>query len=102
MSLKLRSRARPPKAAPADEEPALRVSQHLWPAVTGLALGLLALGPALGSGFVLSYDMVFVPAPPVGFADLGSGGGPPRAVPSDLIVALAARILPRNSLKNFS
>ena len=28
-------------------------------------------GPALGSGFVLSYDMVFVPDPPVGYADLG-------------------------------
>jgi hypothetical protein len=93
MALKLRSRAQRPKA-PADVEPVPRVSQHLWPAGTGLMLGLLALGPALGRGFVLSYDMVFVPAPPVGFADLGSGGGPPRAVPSDLIVALAARIVP--------
>jgi hypothetical protein len=57
-------------------------------------LGLLALGPALASGFVLSYDMVFVPHPPVGYADIGSGGGPPRAVPSDLVVALAAKIIP--------
>jgi len=93
MSLKLRSRARPPNA-PAGVEPAQRIRQHLWPAATGLVLGLLALGPALGRGFVLSYDMVFVPAPRVGFADLGSGGGPPRAVPSDLVVALAARIVP--------
>src|SRR5258708_16802383 len=38
--------------------------------------------------------MVFVPAPPVGYADLGLDGGPPRAVPSDLVVALAARIIP--------
>ena len=38
--------------------------------------------------------MVFVPAPPVGYADLGLGGGPPRAVPSDLVVALAAKIIP--------
>ena len=72
----------------------IRARPHAWPALTGLVLGLLALGPALGSGFVLSYDMVFVPAPPVGYADLGLGGGPPRAVPSDLVVALAARILP--------
>jgi hypothetical protein len=93
MSLKLRSRARPPNS-PADLEPTPGVREHLWPAATGLVLGLLALGPALGGGFVLSYDMVFVPAPPIGFADLGSGGGPPRAVPSDLIVALAARIVP--------
>jgi hypothetical protein len=57
-------------------------------------LALLALGPALGRGFVLSYDMVFVPHPPVGYADLGYGGGPPRAVPSDLVVALVAKIMP--------
>ena len=57
-------------------------------------LGLLAIGPALASGFVLSYDMVFVPDPPVGYADLGYSGGPPRAVPSDLVVALAAKVIP--------
>jgi hypothetical protein len=67
---------------------------HAWPALAGLVLGLLALGPALASGFVLSYDMVFVPHPPVGYADLGYDGGPPRAVPSDLVVALAAKIIP--------
>src|SRR5260370_35694009 len=38
--------------------------------------------------------MVLVPAPPVGYADLGLDGGPPRAVPSDLVVALAAKIIP--------
>ena len=90
----------PPAADPASAPPAgpavsrAQAREHAWPALTGLVLGLLALGPALGSGFVLSYDMVFVPAPPVGYADLGLGGGPPRAVPSDLIVALAARIIP--------
>ncbi|MGN6796426.1 MAG: hypothetical protein ACTHJW_28910 [Streptosporangiaceae bacterium] len=73
---------------------ASRLRPHAWPAVTGLVLGLLALGPALATGFVLSYDMVFVPDPPVGYADLGYGSGPPRAVPSDLVVALAAKIIP--------
>ncbi len=101
---KLAQRARPPtKPAAADpgadrgrpaDPLAARARLHAWPALTGLVLGLLALGPALGSGFVLSYDMVFVPAPPVGYADLGLGGGPPRAVPSDLVVALAAKIIP--------
>src|ERR1022692_2485027 len=67
---------------------------HGWPAAAGLILGLLALGPALGAGFVLSYDMVFVPRPPLGAADLGLAGGPPRAVPSDLVVALVARVIP--------
>ena len=73
---------------------AQRARPNAWPALTGLVLGLLALGPALAGGFVLSYDMVFVPAPPVGYADLGLDGGPPRAVPSDLVVALAAKIIP--------
>lgn len=73
---------------------AARLRPHAWPALAGVLLGLLALGPALARGFALSYDMVFVPHPPVGYADLGYGGGPPRAVPSDLVVALAAKIVP--------
>src|SRR5712692_2094846 len=40
--------------APAGAEPPRR-AEHFWPAATGLVLGLLALGPALGRGFVLSY-----------------------------------------------
>jgi hypothetical protein len=71
-----------------------RARPNAWPAVTGLILGLLALGPALSRGYILSYDMVFVPRPPLDGAELGLGGGPPRAVPSDLVVALAARVLP--------
>jgi hypothetical protein len=38
--------------------------------------------------------MVFVPDPPISTADLGLTGGPARAVPSDLVVALAAKIIP--------
>lgn len=75
------------------------VKQHLWPGTAGLLLGLLALGPALHSGFVLSYDMVFVPNAPLNVADLGFSGGPPRAVPSDLVVALASRVIPADILQ---
>ncbi|GAA2892564.1 membrane protein [Streptosporangium fragile] len=60
------------------------------PAALGLLLGLLALGPALGPGFVLRYDMVFVPDPPLA----PPGAGFPRAVPSDLVVALLAQVAP--------
>jgi hypothetical protein len=58
----------------------------------GLGLGLLALGPGLRRGFLLSYDMVFVPREP--FAAALPGLAPPRAVPSDLVVAAASRVLP--------
>ncbi len=70
---------------------ARRARPHALPAAAGFLLGLLALGPALLPGFVLSYDMVFVPDPPLG---LGVTSGPARAVPSDLVVALAARVAP--------
>jgi hypothetical protein len=60
----------------------------------GLVLGLLALGPGLRRGFVLSYDMVFVPREPFTPAMFGLAGGAPRAVPSDFVVALASRLLP--------
>ena len=60
--------------------------------MTGLCLGLLALGPGLRRGFLLSYDMVFVPREP--FAAAMPGLAPPRAVPSDLVVAAASRVVP--------
>ena len=58
----------------------------------GLGLGLLALGPGLRRGFLLSYDMVFVPREP--FPAARPGLAPPRAVPSDLVIAAASRALP--------
>ncbi len=63
-------------------------------AVLGFALGLLTLGPGLAPGFLLSYDMVFVPNPPFSAALLGVSGGPARAVPSDAVITVAARLLP--------
>jgi hypothetical protein len=60
----------------------------------GLVLGLLALGPGLARGFLLSYDMVIVPRQPFTAAMAGLAGGPPRAVPSDAVVAVASRVLP--------
>jgi hypothetical protein len=65
-----------------------------WPLLAGLALGLLALGPALRPGYVLSYDMVFGPHPPITAATLGLAGGPPLAVPSDAVIAALAAVVP--------
>jgi hypothetical protein len=60
--------------------------------VAGLCLGLLALGPGLRRGFLLSYDAVFVPREP--FSAALPGLAPPRAFPSDLVVAAVSRVLP--------
>ncbi|GGK64440.1 hypothetical protein Sme01_25560 [Sphaerisporangium melleum] len=60
------------------------------PALAALLAGVLALGSALGPGFVLRYDMVFVPGPPLTWPE----GGFPRAVPSDQVVALLAHVVP--------
>ena len=70
------------------------LSAHGLAAAAGLALGLLALGPGLTRGFLLSYDMVFAPDPPFSRALLGLSGGPPRAVPSDAVITAAAHVLP--------
>ncbi|MFG1942119.1 hypothetical protein [Nonomuraea sp. NPDC048826] len=63
-------------------------------AVLGLALAALALGPALGWGFVLIHDMVFVPDPAFSLFTFGLAGGAPRVVPSDAVVTALSQVLP--------
>lgn len=60
----------------------------------GLVLGVLVLGPALAPGYTLHYDLVFVPDLPLSARTLGIDGSVPRAVPNDLVVALASVLLP--------
>jgi hypothetical protein len=60
----------------------------------GAGLGLLALGPGLRRGFLLSYDMVIMPREPFTTTMFGLAGGPPRAVPSDAVLAVLSRIVP--------
>jgi hypothetical protein len=62
--------------------------------VVGAVLALLALGPLLGRGYVLSYDMVFVPRLELTPGLLGLDTAVARAVPADLLVALASRLVP--------
>jgi hypothetical protein len=59
-----------------------------------LAAALIVLGPALAPGYVLAGDMVFVPRLPLSEALLGLASSAPRAVPSDLVVALSSAVLP--------
>lgn len=69
----------------------MRVSRLAAPAL-GLCLGLLALGPGVLRGFLLTYDMLFVPREP--FSAALPGLTPPRAVPSDLVVAFVSQAVP--------
>ncbi len=73
-----------------------------WPALAGLGLAALALGPTLGRGFVLAYDMVFVPSPAISAATFGVTGGPPRAVPSDAVVAVMAMAIPADVVQKIT
>ncbi len=63
--------------------------------VAGAVTALLVLAPVLlQRGFVLAFDMVFVPQPPFDEALLGLGSPVARAVPSDLVVVLLSQLLP--------
>ncbi|MDN3355669.1 hypothetical protein [Actinomadura sp. DC4] len=61
---------------------------------TGFVLGALAIGPGLAPGFVLSYDMVFVPHPVFTKATFGLTGMLPRHVPSDAVVTALSHLAP--------
>ena len=61
--------------------------------LSGLVLALVVVAPLLAPGFVLSYDMAFVPRPRLSWALLGVSGTPPRSVPSALIVAVLSRAI---------
>lgn len=63
-------------------------------ALVGLCCALLALGPAIKPGYLLFYDMVFVPHLDLNERTLGTDGSVPRAVPGDLVVALLSQLAP--------
>ncbi|KIH99354.1 hypothetical protein LP52_08025 [Streptomonospora alba] len=69
-------------------------AERLLPWAVGAGAGVLALGPGLGPGFMLSYDMAAVPEPPLSQVTLGGGGGFPRAVPSDAVLGALGTVLP--------
>lgn len=66
---------------------------RLLPWGVGLTAGIIALGPALGPGYVLRYDMVFVPNLSARAALEGADGFP-RAIPSDVVVGGLSSVLP--------
>jgi hypothetical protein len=68
-----------------------RAAVPAWSALLALAVCL----PFLGRGYVLSYDMVWVPHLDLDRPELwGLGTGLPRAVPSDAFAALLGAVMP--------
>ncbi|GAB2751985.1 hypothetical protein GCM10027273_33550 [Nocardioides pakistanensis] len=68
----------------------MQVAVRWWPWV----LALLVTAPLLAPGYVLSYDMVFVPDLGMRSDFLGLGTSLPRAVPSDALVAVVDEVVP--------
>lgn len=73
--------------------------RRYWPTGWVVLLAVLVLGPALGPGFVLSYDMVFTPQQILQPWMLGLDSGLPRAAPQDAIVSLLSGPVPGQLLQ---
>lgn len=58
------------------------------------ALTLLVLAPLVRPGYVLRYDMVFVPRQPLRWDLIAPGDALPRAVPQDAVVSLLSQVAP--------
>ena len=69
------------------------------PLVWAVVLSALLLGPALGPGYVLSYDLVWVPHLDLRGDFLGFATALPRAVPSDAVVAVLDNVVPAQLLE---
>ncbi|MEZ5116857.1 MAG: hypothetical protein R2737_11370 [Candidatus Nanopelagicales bacterium] len=70
-----------------------RVSAWL-PYAWVVVLVALVLLPTWWPGYVLSYDLVFTPRQDLLPAAVGLGGGLPRAVPQDAVVAVLTTVVP--------
>lgn len=60
----------------------------------GLVVTLVVLAPLAAPGYVLSYDMVFVPHQPLRAELVAPSASLPRAVPLDALVSLATQAVP--------
>ena len=63
------------------------------PYTVAALVSFIVLGPALGRGVVLAYDLAWSPDPRFTPFALGSDGSVPRAVPSDAVAIALGHVL---------
>ncbi|MEH1169807.1 hypothetical protein V6V47_30950 [Micromonospora sp. CPCC 205539] len=68
--------------------------ERLVPHGVAAAVAAVVLAPLLLPGYVLRYDMVFVPRQALGWEVIAPASALPRAVPQDAVVALANQVVP--------
>lgn len=73
--------------------PAWPRREHLVPVVVAALVALVVLGPALGRGVVLAYDLAWSPDPRLTPFTLGTSTPAPRAVPSDAAAVVLGWVL---------
>ncbi|MDG4794480.1 hypothetical protein [Micromonospora sp. WMMD1082] len=68
--------------------------ERLVPHAVAAAVTAVVLAPLALPGYVLRYDMVFVPRQQLGWEAIAPATALPRAVPQDAVVALANQLVP--------
>ncbi|MCZ7417973.1 MULTISPECIES: hypothetical protein [unclassified Micromonospora] len=68
--------------------------ERLVPHVVAATVTTVVLAPLALPGYVLRYDMVFVPRPALSWEVIAPATALPRAVPQDAVVALVSQLLP--------
>ncbi|MGC5308788.1 hypothetical protein [Micromonospora zamorensis] len=68
--------------------------ERLVPHSVAAAVTAVVLAPLVLPGYVLRYDMVFVPRQALGWEVIAPATALPRAVPQDAVVALANQLVP--------
>lgn len=82
-------------SAPTSHTVVERSGADRWVWLWGLLLALIVCAPLLRPGYVLTYDMVWVPRLDLDRLEpWGLGSALPRAVPSDAVVALLGSVVP--------
>lgn len=64
------------------------------PRAVAALIALVVLAPLVRPGYVLAYDMMFVPRQPLRWDLIAPAAGLPRAVPQDAVVSLLSQVGP--------